>query len=63
MVKHICEKCGKEFKQKSHYISHINRKNPCISETKVVLTETAIKELIDKAVEEKLKNISSSNNS
>jgi hypothetical protein len=61
MVKHICEKCGKEFKQKCHYLSHINRKKPCDNETKIVLTETAIKELIDKAVEEKLKNISSNN--
>jgi DNA (cytosine-5)-methyltransferase 1 len=30
MVKHFCNKCGKEFSQKSHYNAHINKKNPCI---------------------------------
>jgi len=32
MVKYICEKCNKEFNQKSNYIKHINRKNPCNNE-------------------------------
>lgn len=27
MSKYTCEKCGKEFHQKSHYTSHINKKN------------------------------------
>ena len=30
MVKYSCEKCGKEFKQKGHYSSHINKKKPCV---------------------------------
>lgn len=47
MGKYNCEKCGKEFNQKSHYIAHANRKNPCVVETK-------IKEMIDNAVKEKL---------
>jgi len=47
MSKYACEKCGKEFKQKSHYTSHINKKNPCVIESK-------IKEMIDNAVKEKL---------
>lgn len=47
MGKYICEKCGKEFNQKSHYDSHLNRKNPCISESK-------IKEIVDKTIEMKL---------
>jgi DNA adenine methylase len=47
MGKYNCEKCGKEFNQKSHYTTHINKKNPCIVESK-------IKELIDNAVKEKL---------
>jgi len=47
MGKYICEKCGKEFNQKSHYTAHINKKNPCVVESK-------IKELINNAVKEKL---------
>jgi hypothetical protein len=29
MVLYNCKKCFKEFKQKSNYESHLNRKNPC----------------------------------
>ena len=29
MVEYKCERCGKIFKQKSHYDNHLNRKNPC----------------------------------
>ncbi len=47
MGKYNCEKCGKEFNQKSHYTTHMNKKNPCIVESK-------IKEMIDNAVKEKL---------
>ena len=47
MAKYICEKCGKEFKQKSHYNTHMNKKNPCV-------TESTIKEMIDNAVKAKL---------
>lgn len=47
MGKYSCEKCGKEFNQKSHYTVHMNKKNPCIVESK-------IKELIDNALNEKL---------
>ena len=47
MGKYNCEKCGKEFKQKSHYTTHINKKNPCVVESK-------IKEMIDNAIKEKL---------
>lgn len=46
MSKYTCEKCGREFKQKGHYTTHLNKKNPCINEFK-------IKEIADKAVEEK----------
>ena len=31
MVLYTCEKCNKEFNQKSNYLKHINRKKPCIS--------------------------------
>ena len=47
MGKYNCEKCGKEFTQKSHYTTHTNKKNPCVVESK-------IKEMIDNAVKEKL---------
>ena len=47
MGKYTCEKCGKEFSQKSHYTTHNNKKNPCIIESK-------IQELITHAVKEKL---------
>ena len=47
MGKYNCEKCGKEFNQKSHYTTHINKKNPCVVESK-------IKEMINNAVKEKL---------
>ena len=48
MGKYSCEKCAKIFSQKSHYDKHLTRKNPCEIQT------DKIKELIDKAVEEKL---------
>jgi DNA adenine methylase len=47
MGKYSCEKCGKEFNQKSHYTTHSNKKNPCIIESK-------IEEMITHAVKEKL---------
>jgi len=50
MVNYSCEKCGKEFSQKGHYTQHLNKKNPCVAESKV-------KEMIDKVVDEKLNNV------
>lgn len=47
MGKYSCEKCAKNFSQKSHYDKHLTRKNPCEIQT------DKIKALIDKAVEEK----------
>jgi hypothetical protein len=51
MVKYSCERCGKGFSQKSHYDSHNRRKTPCEN------TIDKIKALVDKAVEEKFKQI------
>ena len=48
MGKYSCEKCAKNFSQKSHYDKHLTRKTPCETQT------DKIKALIDKAVEEKL---------
>jgi len=53
MGKYACEKCGKEFNQKSHYTTHLNKKNPCVVESK-------IKEMINTAVKEKLVEIKKS---
>jgi len=47
MVKYSCEKCGKAFNQKSHYTTHVSKKNPCVFDSK-------IKELIDVAIKEKI---------
>jgi len=47
MVKYTCEKCGKLFTQKGHYTAHMNKKNPCILESKV-------KEIIEKVVHNKI---------
>lgn len=49
MVNYVCEKCGKEFDQKSHYEKHKNKKNPCVNETK-------LEEIIEKKMEEKKSN-------
>ena len=46
MSKYVCETCGKEFKQKSHYTSHINKKKPCSVESKI--KNTIVKEKIKK---------------
>jgi len=53
MAKHTCENCGKEFSQKSHYTNHKNRKNPCVTESK-------LKEIIQEVIEEKIQELSSS---
>lgn len=53
MVKYSCERCGKEFSQKSHYDSHNRRKTPCENNA------DKIKILVDKAVEEKIKELNS----
>lgn len=51
MVKYSCERCGKEFSQKSHYDSHNKRKTPCEN------TTDKIKQLVDNIVDEKLKEL------
>ena len=36
MVFYSCDKCGKQFKQKCHHDKHINKKLPCVNETKFI---------------------------
>ena len=50
MVKYSCEKCGKEFNQKGHFTKHLNKKNPCIFDSK-------IEAIIEKAVSKKLETL------
>jgi len=51
MVKYSCERCGKGFSQKSHYDSHNIRETPCENNA------DKIKAIVDKTVEEKLKEL------
>jgi len=51
MVKYCCERCGKEFSQKSHHDSHKKRKIPCENNV------DKIKLMVNKAVEDKLKEL------
>jgi DNA modification methylase len=54
MVKYSCEKCGKDFTQKGHYTKHVNKKNPCVMESKV-------KEIIEKVIVEKMNEVKCKN--
>ena len=50
MVKqYTCETCGKVFKQKGHYINHLNRKRPC---------KPIENKVIEKQIQEKLQELS-----
>jgi DNA adenine methylase len=39
MNKYTCEKCGKDFNQKSYYTRHINKKKPCIIQSSPIEIE------------------------
>ena len=45
MFKYLCEKCGRDFKQKCHLHNHINKKIPCIKIEKQNDNENIRKEL------------------
>ena len=51
MPKYTCERCLKDFKQKSHYNKHLARKTPCQD------NRDKIKEIVNEVVEEKLKEV------
>jgi uncharacterized C2H2 Zn-finger protein len=44
MTNYTCERCLKDFTQKSHYDKHINKKNPC--QNNVIKIENKAKELL-----------------
>ena len=51
MPKYHCERCGKEFPQKSHYDSHKKRKKPCENYS------NKIQMMVDKKVEETINDL------
>ena len=51
MVNYSCDKCGKTFKQKGHYMKHLQRKNPCDN------IKDKIENIVDKLVKEKLQDL------
>ena len=51
MSKYSCERCGKEFSQKSHYDSHKRRKKPCENYSNKIQT------MVDKKVKETINDL------
>jgi len=52
MVNYSCEKCGKTFKQKGHYMKHLQRKTPCDNIKDKI--ETLIENKVEGIVQEKI---------
>jgi hypothetical protein len=48
MTTYNCEKCGKEFTEKSHYTTHLNQKNVCDKNTEMKTTKNVREEGLDK---------------
>jgi site-specific DNA-cytosine methylase/uncharacterized C2H2 Zn-finger protein len=58
MVKYNCDKCGKEFDQKSHYTKHTNKKNPCVyGENIEKMIEKKVDEKVEAKLEEKIQKV------
>jgi hypothetical protein len=51
MSKYSCERCGKDFSQKSHYDSHKRRKKPCENYSNKIQT------MVDKKVKETINDL------
>ena len=45
MVNYICSNCGKIFKQKGHYLNHMNRKTPCKQKENVYIKKAIIENI------------------
>ena len=50
MTKYSCDRCLKDFSQKSHYNKHMNKKNPCQN------NKSKIEEVIENILSEKISN-------
>ena len=55
MVNYSCEKCGKTFKQKGHYMKHLQRKTPCDNIKDKI--ENIVVKKVDELVKEKLQDL------
>jgi hypothetical protein len=55
MVKYSCSTCFKEFKQKSHYDKHNNKKNPCINNIDKI--KDSFQTIINETIENKFNEI------
>ena len=55
MVNYICEKCGKTFKQKGHYMKHLQRKTPCDNINEKI--QNIVEKKVDELVKEKLQDL------
>lgn len=55
MVNYSCEKCGKTFKQKGHYMKHLQRKTPCDNIKDKI--ENIVEKKVDELVKEKLQDL------
>lgn len=55
MVNYSCEKCGKTFKQKGHYMKHLQRKTPCDNIKDKI--ENIVEKKVDEIVKEKLQDL------
>ena len=55
MVNYSCEKCGKTFNQKGHYMKHLQRKNTCDNIKDKI--EQIVEKKVDELVQEKLQDL------
>ncbi len=55
MVIYSCDKCGKTFKQKGHYMKHLQRKTPCDNIKDKI--ENIVEKKVDELVKEKLQEL------
>ena len=55
MVNYSCEKCGKTFKQKGHYMKHLQRKTSCDNIKDKI--ENIVEKKVDELVKEKLQDL------